>query len=434
MALFLFGVTGLLLLVPLPVPHGSLIGFLLAAPVYLAFVGCWFFARPLVAVLFHLLERRGYGKAASGADLPSVSVIIPAYNEEKIIESSVRSVLDQRYPGDIEIIVVDDGSTDETWEILRRMAAEFDPVHAFTQENQGAGTAQNNALSEAENEIVIKLDADTTLFDEALVEIAEPFTDPEVVGVGGNVHVLNDEASWITKIQSMEYALSMEIGRMFQSRLRYLLCISGAFGAFRRETLEEVGGWVADPRYGEDFDITVRLQKHGTVWFNHRAIALTDAPPTARIWAKQRYRWTRNGLRTILLHWKVLLNPRFGVAGLVGLPLKLVLLVVLVTQQVGYLLLLLGWQIGLLRTTLQGVFVLLGFVTATAALFLFAVSILVFTYEKPARHAAYLPAYCFVYGPVHTGLRTVGTVIGLISIAAATVKEALPARREYDPE
>lgn len=413
--LFLFVVV--LVFLPLPPTSDTVVGFLLANPFYLGLLGLWFGGRLLVVTAAHVRHRRRSPSVEGTDSLPTLSVIIPAYNEADVIEDVVDSVLEQAYPEAVEILIVDDGSTDETWEIIDRIAEAEPTVRAFTQENKGAGTAQNYALERARHEVIVKLDADTELFEGSLRSIVQPFTDPEVVAVGGNVQVRNKDESIWTRIQSFEYSLAMEMGRMFQSRLHHMLCISGAFGAFRREPLEQSGGWIADPRYGEDFEVTIRMHKYGKVWFMPDGIALTDAPPTFRSWWRQRFRWTVNGVRTIILHRRIIFNPQYGVAGIIGLPYKTAVLVLLVGRWTWILTSRIVTGSGITGTVaFFGVFlpvVLLAFMLVVGA-----VAALVFVYRGALGYLIYLPAYTFLYRPLHLFVRFVGALSILVVLIA----------------
>lgn len=417
-SLVIFGIATVIFFTPIPFLKVSVFDLVTKSPLWVFFLFGWMLMRPVTAFISHLLlrlQRRG-GTDVLRSDLPTLSIIIPAYNEEAIIEETVSSVIDQSYPSAIEVIVVDDGSTDRTWPILQQLSEKHSEVRVFTQENQGAGTAQNYALEKSTNEVVVKLDADTTLAPNALSEIARPLADSDYVAVGGNVEVLNNKSSFWTRLQSLEYLLAMEVGRMFQSRLRHLMCISGAFGAFRRKPLEEAGGWAADPRYGEDFDITIRMHEYGPITFAPNAVALTDVPTNAKGLAKQRFRWRLNGLRTIIKNKHIVLNSDFKGAGLIGLPLKIFLSVLSFARRA----MLAGVVVLGIQALWEGsvnLFYTAPIVIAVPALMGIAMVLPVVVYPRPFVYLVVYPFFLFIYRPFHGSVRFAGTLYFLGGMA-----------------
>ncbi|MWG35903.1 glycosyltransferase [Halomarina oriensis] len=354
-----------------------------------------------------------------------MSVVIPAWNEEDIIEGVVRSIFDQHYPGDLEVLVVNDCSTDSTKAILDELAQEFAglrPIHQA--ENTGQGVAKNNGLSRARHEVVVGVDADTELTPGALEAIVAPLADPDVSAVAGNVQVLNDDASLLTRFQSLEYLLAMDMARMFQCKFRHLMCISGAFGAFRRERLEEAGGWIAPNYCAEDMGITVSMHEFGHVAYAPGAVALTEAPPTVRGLFRQRVIWQRNGLNTIVRHKHTLFNRKFGVLGSFALPFRVVSSVLLVASvaTAGYALVTHGLAGSIPVRTLVTPFLLAGF-----GMILMATALAVTRHERSLDHVFALPVFLLLYQPSLVFARIAGTIFWGRGLALRAVNRA-PAR------
>ncbi|MEM9378560.1 MAG: glycosyltransferase [Planctomycetota bacterium] len=241
---------------------------------------------------------------------PSVTVVVAGRNEGGSIEACIKSLVDQRYPS-LEIIVVDDHSTDATEEICRRY--EKRGVIRFIRNNSlngrtGRPTATNLGIRMARGEFIVSLDADTT-FDQGLIEaLIEPFEDPEIGVVAGNVLVRNREKNLLTRLQAIEYATSIDLHKRWAKMTGSTLQASGAIGAFRRQAVVEIGGW--DPELAEDGDICLRLVKAGwRTTFAPDAVALTDVPEKWGVIIRQRTRWDRGGYRAYVSKHGRLLRP-----------------------------------------------------------------------------------------------------------------------------
>ncbi|GJL53798.1 MAG: glycosyl transferase family 2 MxdB [Nitrospirales bacterium] len=226
---------------------------------------------------------------------PQVSVIMSVLNEGGTIEASVRSLQEQDYPN-IEIIVVDDGSTDHTLDICRKLAAEG-AIRLFPMENrQGKSGALTYGCRVARGDYLVFMDSDSSLDRRAIRHILQPFQDENVGAVGGNVGVRNLYTNLLTRLQGFEYLCGITVGRQFRAGMGILGIVSGAFGAFRRSLVERVG-W-HEPGPGNDSDLTIRIRKMGKqVAFAPKAICLTNAPLTWEKWVRQRLRWNRNIIR-----------------------------------------------------------------------------------------------------------------------------------------
>jgi len=230
-----------------------------------------------------------------------VTLVVGGYNEEDCMGMTIRSLLDGTYRN-IEIIAVDDGSTDHTYQACRAEEKRDPRVRAFRcMKRSGKSSAVNLARSVTKGEFIIVVDADTTFDPWAIEEVLKPFADPRVGAVSGNLRVRNRFASLCAKFQAAEYLKCISTGRRWMSWAGYLSIASGAFGAFRRTAIESVGGWDVGP--GEDADTTLKIRKKGhLIRFQPKAISYTNVPVTFRKLAKQRTRWNRNYVRRLRKH------------------------------------------------------------------------------------------------------------------------------------
>ncbi|MEG6510024.1 glycosyltransferase [Methyloligella sp. 2.7D] len=222
-----------------------------------------------------------------------ISVIIAGHNEADAIERCVRSLYEQSLPPS-EIIVVSDGSSDGMDEICTRLVREGLIARALsTTMRGGKSAALNLAIGASSGDIVINADADSSYDRFALANIIEPFSDPQVGGVAGDIVPRNGKASLIAQLQELEYLLSISVGKLVGNATEQVVCMSGAFAAFRRDALDEIGGF--DVGGGEDLDITLRLrQAEWRVVFASQAICYTDVPVKSWALIRQRLRWERD--------------------------------------------------------------------------------------------------------------------------------------------
>ena len=299
---------------------------------------------------------------ASGV-APSVSVLAPAFNESATVAASVRSLLTLRYP-QLEVVVINDGSTDDTLDVLRR---EFDlrRVHpsqpgsleartirglyrselhrglvVVDKANGGKADSLNAGLNVATGELFCAVDADTVIEPDALLRIIRPFlADDRTVATGATIRVVNGSGvkdgrvvdpriprRTLPGIQTVEYIRSFLFGRLGWNSLGGNLIVSGAFGMFRRGEVMAAGGYGTDT-VGEDMELVVRLRRHGyrtggpsRVTFVPDPIAWTQVPETLRDLGNQRDRWQRGLAGTVARHAPVTLNPRYRAMGLVAMP------------------------------------------------------------------------------------------------------------------
>ena len=294
---------------------------------------------------------------------PRISMLAPAYNEGPTVAESVRSLLTMRYPN-LEIVLINDGSTDDTMDVLLR---EFDlaPVHPIYQRvvdhmpvsalyrspshpglvvvdkvNGGKADALNAGMNVASGELVCAMDADTLIEPDALLNMIEPFlTDDDVVASGGTIRIANGarvragrvlEARVprrpLVGIQVVEYLRAFLVGRLGWNRLGGNLVISGAFGLFRRDSVLAAGGY-AEGSVGEDMELVVRLRRLGLdnglphrVIFVPDPVAWTEAPSTTKVLGRQRDRWHRGLSDVVWRNRGLFLNPRYGTLGLAVFP------------------------------------------------------------------------------------------------------------------
>jgi len=303
-----------------------------------------------------------YSEILSSEIAPTISMLVPAHNEEASIKESVRALLTLTYPK-LEIVVIDDGSTDATLSVLTSTFA-LVPIHPLydrriptkevraiyrskqypnlivvAKENGGKADSLNIGLNVASSELVCAIDADTILDPDGLRRLVRPFIrSRDVVAAGATIRVANGctvtqgrmasergPHKALAGIQAVEYLRAFLFGRPGWNRLGGNLLISGAFGMFRRESLLETNGYVRS--VGEDMELIVRLRRHGyetgqpaRVEFVPDPVAWTETPAGFRELGRQRERWQRGFTDVLWRHRSLLLNPRFGVLGWVVFP------------------------------------------------------------------------------------------------------------------
>jgi cellulose synthase/poly-beta-1,6-N-acetylglucosamine synthase-like glycosyltransferase len=350
---------------------------------------------------------------------PPVSVILPAYNEEAVIVPSVTSLLDLRYPRH-EVIVVNDGSTDGTLDRLReafdlvpvrealRTRIATTPIRAayvsrqdrnlwvVDKENGGKSDALNAGVNAAAHLYVCAVDADAVLEQDGLLRVVKPVVDdPEVLAAaGGIVRVANGSViedgrlvefrlpkSHLAAMQVVEYFRAFLIGRIGWDRVKGLIIISGAFGLFRRDLVEAVGGYSRDT-VGEDIDLVVRLHRYlrergedYRISFVPDPVCWTEAPEDLGTLSRQRRRWQRGLGQSLWRQRRMLFNPRFGSPGLLAMPYYLVFeFLGSAVEVLGLVLVFVAWLLGVLSLSFflafLAVSVLLSLLLSIAALLL----------------------------------------------------------------
>jgi peptidoglycan-N-acetylglucosamine deacetylase len=248
----------------------------------------------------------------------TVSIIIPAYNEEVNVIRTIHSLLLQDYPS-VEVIFVDDGSTDNTYQRVVEEFITHSNVHVFTKPNGGKATALNYGIEHAGGEYVVCIDADTQLKTDAVTELMKMFTSEKIGAVAGNVKVGN-EINLITKWQSIEYITQQNYDRRAFDLINCITVIPGAIGAFKKTAVIEAGGFTMDT-LAEDCDLTMRLHRCGYIIRNcTTAISYTEAPETIRQFLKQRFRWSFGVMQSFWKHRDTLFNPKYKNFGMVAMP------------------------------------------------------------------------------------------------------------------
>ncbi len=271
-----------------------------------------------IAIAALALRRRRGVAPAERSFAPPVSVIIPAFNEARVIEQSVRRVLASDY-GDLQVIVVDDGSTDGTSDIVKAAFAGDARVTLLTLVNGGKAAALNRALAIATAEIVIALDADTQFEPATIDRLARWFADTAIGAVAGNAKVGN-RVNLVTRWQAVEYVTAQNLERRALARFDAITVVPGAVGAWRRAALDAVGGYPIDT-LAEDQDLTIAIQRAGwRVEYDTDAVAWTEAPQSFRALAKQRYRWAFGTLQCLWKHRGVIGSGRPRGLATIGMP------------------------------------------------------------------------------------------------------------------
>ena len=337
--------------------------------------------------------------------IPRISALAPAYNEARTVAESVRALLTLSYPN-LEVVLVNDGSPDDTLAVLER---EFDlaPVHpvfrrqvesrpvrglyrsrmkpqlvVVDKENGGKADALNAGLNVASGELICAIDADTLIEEDALLRMVRPFLESElVVAAGGTIRVANGctvRAGRVTSaaapskllagVQAVEYLRAFLFGRLGWNRLGGNLIISGAFGLFRRDAVMAAGGYLHDT-VGEDMELVASLRRNGIerggpsdVRFVPDPVAWTEVPESIRLLGRQRDRWQRGLADVLVRHRRLIGNPRYGVLGLVVMPYFVAVeLLGPLVEALGLLTLLFGLPLGIVDVEFAILFFLVAY-------------------------------------------------------------------------
>jgi len=297
----------------------SLIAFIHLGALILIF-SYWFVT---VAALYHKLTPSERFDAVT--EFPTITVIVPAYNEEGYISRTIVSLVAADYPeGKKQIVVVDDGSTDTTYEEARQYESES--ITVVSKENGGKYSALNYGLLFSDTEIVVMVDADSIVESTALLDIVSPLVaDSNVGAVASNVKIFNRD-SLVTKCQTLEYIFGINIYRRVFDHFASVSVVPGCLGAYRRTALDEVNGY--DPHtLTEDFDTTMKVLKQGYKVRFSEAVVYTEAPDTWRDLYNQRLRWYRGNIMTLKKHFFDTVSPENHYLRRVHLPLALVTMV-----------------------------------------------------------------------------------------------------------
>ena len=278
-----------------------------------------------VVGLLAVVHRPGQNADAEPFE-PSVTVIIPAYNESGYIQQTVRSVLAADYPAEKrDVVVVDDGSQDDTFR--EALVYESEDVTVVTKTNGGKCSALNYALLFADGDIVATVDADSVLHRDALRNLVAPFRDDRVGAAASNVLPENHD-TLLERCQYLEYLVGMNVYRRLFDRFGAVTIVPGCLGAFRRDVLRDVHDYDPDT-LTEDFDATVKVLKSGHRVVGSDAVVYTEVPVSWRDLASQRLRWYRGNVMTVRKHADVLRDSRQGFLHRLALPMRALELFVL---------------------------------------------------------------------------------------------------------
>ena len=288
---------------------------------YVFFVGDFLMSARLIIIgVCALIDRLRKRKSFAGPDYaPRVAVLIPAYNEEKVIARTIRSVLMSNYKN-IRVIVIDDGSKDQTYKIATETyAKEIDQgrVTVLTKPNGGKAEALNFALEYTDEEIYVGIDADGVIAHDAITRLVCHFADPRIGAVAGNAKVGNRVNLW-TRWQALEYITSQNFERRALDLFNVVMVVPGAIGAWRTAAVRKGGGYHPDT-VAEDADLTMNLLEQGYfVIYEDQALAFTEAPVNANGLARQRFRWSFGILQAVFKHRGAIARRR--AMGLFALP------------------------------------------------------------------------------------------------------------------
>lgn len=354
------------------------------------------------------IERQALGPKRTNVGsplLPRITVLVPAYNEASVVTETVSSVMAIDYP-DLEVVVVNDGSSDDTMEVLanryglvdtRRVSAGrvsttrirgiftsriYPRLLVVDKVNGGKADALNAAATFATGRLVCAIDADTVIEPDALQRLVRPFLDDgTTIAAGGTVRVANGceleharvvrrrpPTNWLAALQAVEYPRAFLFGRLGWNRLGGNVIVSGAFGLFDRDLVLEAGGY-ADDTVGEDMELVLRLRKVAydadrphRVFFLPDPVAWTEAPETVRTLARQRNRWQRGLADVLWRHRRLIGRRRYGRMGTVVLPYyTLVELLAPVVEALGLAGLAIGLAIGAVDVQFAVLFGLLAY-------------------------------------------------------------------------
>ena len=279
-------------------------------------IGRMFFVGTFAYIEFKRSKKIGPSQFSTAT--PLVSIIVPAYNEEVNVISSLENLLKSDYPN-FEIVFVDDGSKDKTYQLVKEAFENHPKVMVNTKPNGGKSSALNYGIDKARGDYFVCIDADTQLQYDAISQLMKYFINDKVGAVAGNVKVGNAN-NIITKWQSIEYITSQNFDRRAFDYFNCITVIPGAIGVFKREAMLEAGKFDVDT-LAEDCDLTIRILRKGYVVKNcTEAIAMTEAPESVKQFMKQRFRWTFGIMQTFWKHKDACFNPKFKGLGLLALP------------------------------------------------------------------------------------------------------------------
>lgn len=272
----------------------------------------------VLAILQKIREKKEKSELGGPEYQPSVSVIVPAYNEEVNAVRTIENLLKSDYPN-FDILFIDDGSKDNTYSVVSEYFASNPKVKVLTKANGGKASALNYAIKQSQSEILVCIDADTILLPNAISKMIPFFKDENVGAVAGNVRVGNT-VNILTHWQRIEYTTSQNFDRRAFDYVNAILVVPGAIGAFRRSVMDEIDGFDTDT-LAEDCDLTVRILREGYKVRNcNEAISLTEAPESLSMFIKQRFRWSFGMMQSFWKHRDLIFNTKRVNMGWILLP------------------------------------------------------------------------------------------------------------------
>ena len=249
----------------------------------------------------------------------SISILVAAYNEEKVIASTLRSLLATDYGGAMEVIVVDDGSGDATAAEVQRAMATDKRVRLLQQSNRGKAHALERGLAAVRNEVIVFLDADTQFQRDTLGALVRPFADESIGAVSGHARVGNLR-TFVARCQALEYTVGFNLDRRAYTRWNCITVVPGAISAIRKSAIDKAGG-LSFETLAEDTDLTLALHKNRQrIVYVPEAIGWTEAPETVRTLARQRFRWAYGTLQCLWKHRDMIFNWKYRALGWFSLP------------------------------------------------------------------------------------------------------------------
>jgi len=291
------------------------IGFTL---LFLLAIGLGIFRMVVMGTLAVIQAKQEGARVYDDSYLPPVSVIIAAYNEAKVINKTIATLLDSDYPN-LDILVVDDGSQDNTVGVVSAAYGTDPRVTVIKKPNGGKASALNLGIKQCRGEIIVALDADTVFARDTVNKLVRHFADPAIGAVSGNVKVGNRNNP-LTIWQAVEYITSQNFDRRAFDLLNCITVVPGAVGAWRKDAVI-LAGLYSSQTLAEDTDLTFKIRKLGyKISTDNTALAYTEAPDTLRDLAKQRFRWAFGTLQCLWKHRSALFNPRYGTFGTIAMP------------------------------------------------------------------------------------------------------------------
>jgi poly-beta-1,6 N-acetyl-D-glucosamine synthase len=350
----------------------------------------------VLALINHSRQRKRRWEAIEENDWPVVSVVLPVFNEELVVARTLDALRASDYPY-MEVVAVNDGSTDGTLAVLTDYARTWPQLRVIDQRNGGKSAASNNGIAQSLGEVVVTLDGDTLFEPQTIRMFARHFCAPrngkEVGAVAGHVKVGN-RRNLLTAWQSLEYLSGICVTRMAEGLMGAISIVPGACAAWRRDALLQAGGY-SHETLAEDADLTLSLQRLGySIVQENAAVAWTEAPMTVRGLFKQRLRWTYGSVQTLYKHRSMLFNPKYAALGMLTMPYALIsMLVPLIFMPIT----LVVAVASLARGEWQAVAVFSAFV-ATTHMLISIVAVLMVR-ESPL-HLLMAPIYRLIYEPL----------------------------------